>query len=34
VRIKCDIKAADGSDVKFQIDQTVHRIPGQKAAAK
>lgn len=34
LRTKCNLKAADGSEVKYQIDQTIHRIPGQKAAAK
>ncbi len=34
VRMKCSIKAADGSQVSCQIDQTVHRIPGQQAKAK
>jgi len=34
LRVKCNTKAADGSEVKYQIDDTVHRIPGQKSAAK
>ena len=32
LRTKCNVKAADGSEVKYQIDQTVSRIPGQKTA--
>ena len=34
LRTKCNIKAADGGDVTYQIDQAIHRIPGQKPAAK
>ena len=34
LRTKCNIKAADGSVVNYQIDQAIHRIPGQKPAAK
>lgn len=34
LRLKCNTKAADGSEVKYQIDHTVHRIPGQKTAGK
>ena len=34
LRTKCNVKAADGTEVKYQIDQTVNRIPGQKPAAK
>ncbi len=34
MRIKCLTKSADGTEVKYQIDQTVHRIPGMKAAGK
>jgi hypothetical protein len=32
LRLKCNTKAADGAEVKFQIDQTVNRIPGRKTA--
>ncbi len=34
LRTKCNVKAADGSEVKYQIDQTVNRIPDQKPAGK
>ena len=34
LRLKCNTKAADGSEVKYQIDQTIHRIPGQKTVGK
>jgi hypothetical protein len=34
VRFKCNVKAADGAEVKFQIDQTINRIPGTSTAAK
>ena len=32
LRLKCNIKAADGSSVKYQIDQTINRLPGGKTA--
>ncbi len=32
LRIKCNVKAADGTDVKSQLDETIHRIPGHKVA--
>ena len=34
LRIKCNVKSADGSEVKYQIDNTVHRIPGQKTVTR
>jgi hypothetical protein len=34
LRLKANAKAADGADVKVQIDQTINRLPGQKTAGK
>jgi hypothetical protein len=34
VRIKCNVKAADGSVVKYQVDQTINRLPGSSTALK
>jgi glucose/arabinose dehydrogenase len=33
LRIKLNVKAADGSDVKYDLNNTIHRIPGQRSAA-
>ena len=30
LRIRCNVKSADGAEVKYQLDETIHRIPGQK----
>ena len=32
LRLKCNTKAADGSEVKYQIDQTINKLPGKTAA--
>ena len=34
LRIKCNVKSADGADVKYQLDETIHRIPGQKTVTR
>ena len=34
LRIKCNVKSADGTEVKYQLDNTIHRIPGQKTVAR
>jgi len=33
LRIKCNVKSGDGSEVKYQLGETIHRIPGQKTVA-
>ena len=34
LRIKCNVKSADGSEVRYQLDETIHRIPGQKTVTR
>jgi hypothetical protein len=34
VRFRFNVKAADGSEVKYQIDQTINRVPGGSTAVK
>jgi hypothetical protein len=32
LRIECNVKSGDGSEVKYQLE-TIHRTPGQKTVA-
>ena len=34
LRVKCNLKSADGTEVKYQLDETIHRIPGQKTVTR
>ena len=34
LRIKCNVKSADGTEVKYQLDNTIHRIPGKKTVTR